>query len=161
MEMKLQLIKMERYPKAAANRNGFTLLEMMIVLFVFFIIISISFFRIEPLINKHKIQSFFSQFEKDILFAQQYAISHSESIKLILYPDDNMYEIRSGGDGRLILHRTYDRNITIQLTTLGTNIIFRSNGNITKSGSLIVKHASQNYLVVFLLGKGRFYVTQL
>jgi competence protein ComGD len=161
METKLRLIKMEKFSKEAANQHGFTMMELMIVLFVFFIIISISFFRIEPLIHQQKIHSFFSQFENDILYAQQYAISHSESTRLIFYPADNFYEIRAGGDGRLVLHRMYDRNITIQLTTLGTNIIFRSNGNITKSGSMNVNYASQSFRVVFLLGKGRFYVTQL
>ena len=157
-------LKMELFHKVRLqhrSQEGYTFVEMLLVLLLVSTITSVSILQLEPLVDSKKIDHFFDQFENDILFAQQYAISHSESIKVIFYEGQPTYRIILNGFGEPLLERTYDKRFNINPTTLNSSVVFRGSGNIKNPGTMLVTYKERTFKVVFLLGKGRFYVTEL
>ncbi|MGM7681546.1 competence type IV pilus minor pilin ComGD [Cytobacillus sp. Hm23] len=143
------------------NERGYTLIEVMIVLAIVSIMASVSVLQINPLIEKRKVAHFFAQLENDIFYAQIYALSNQKSITLLFSNQDSTYYVLSNGMSSPIMQRSFDKGFNIEKGTLGLSISFRSNGAISQAGTLIVNHHDKKYKVVFLLGKGRFYVQEL
>lgn len=144
------------------NNKGYTLLEVLLIIFIIMAVLTVTFMNLSPLIKAKKLERFIDQMENDILYAQNYAISRSSAVKLYFYGDKPEYEIRLGGlENSLLLKRQYDRNISLLLTTLPIPVDFKSNGNIGRGGTMEVSYNGMKYKVVFLLGSGRFYVTKL
>ncbi len=122
---------------------------------------SVSVLQINPVIEKRKMTHFFAQLENDIFYAQIYALSNDKSITLLFSNQHSTYYVLSNGMSSPIMQRSFDKSLIIEKGTLGLSISFRNNGAIRKAGTLIVNHRNKKYKVVFLLGKGRFYVQEL
>ncbi len=148
-------------PHQAKDEHGFTLIELLIVMSILLILLSIPIIKFSSYHQTKLIDQFFIELENDVLFAQQYAISHSDTVKVYFYNSTSSYKIFSGNNNMTLLTRNYDSAITIEPLTLGTNVTFRSNGNVSKSGTMRVLFKKDKYNVVFQLGKGRFYVSKL
>lgn len=142
------------------DNKGFTLIEALLVLSIVIIISSISLIQLRPLHESKKIDHFLEQLQNDIFFSQQYAISHNEGAKLLFSVNGSYYRLSRGNSNEIIFHRKIDPSIKIILTTLGSNLVFTSNGNIQRAGEILFKYRDTTYVVTFLLGKGRFYVSQ-
>ncbi|MEH7238477.1 competence type IV pilus minor pilin ComGD [Bacillus sp. JJ1562] len=142
------------------NNKGFTLIEALIVLSIVIIISSISLLQLRPLHESKKMDQFLEQLQNDIFFSQQYAISHSETTMLYFSPSGSYYRLTRGSSYEVIFLRKVDPAIRIQLTTLGQNLVFTSNGNIQRAGEIRFSYKESTYVVTFLLGKGRFYVSK-
>lgn len=143
------------------NEKGFTLIESLLVLSILTIITGIAFLQLKPLHDSRKIDFFFEQLQDDLLYCQQYAISHSEQVKVVFNEVESKYHIRGGSRNYIILDRQYDPSVQIDYSTLGTTLYFNSNGNIQKAGTIRVKYKDTTYKITFLLGKGRFYVSKV
>ncbi|MCC3356741.1 competence type IV pilus minor pilin ComGD [Bacillus sp. REN16] len=142
------------------NNKGFTLIEVMLVLSIVIIISSISLLELRPLHESKKMDQFLEQLQNDIFLGQQFAISHSEGTTLYFSSSGSFYRITRGNTLEEVIHRKIDPAIRIQFSTLGYQTVFTSNGNIQRSGEIRFKYKESTYLVTFLLGKGRFYVTE-
>lgn len=143
------------------NQNGYTLVEMMLVLFVVSIISSITLVSFQGVINEKRLQLFLNMFERDVLYAQTYAMSHSKSIYLVISTESNFYTIQESGLGKVLLRRDFSEKIKIEHITMTPPITFFANGSIRQAGKLYVTYSGKKYAIVFLLGKGRFYVKEL
>ncbi|QOR65505.1 type II secretion system protein [Cytobacillus suaedae] len=143
------------------NQRGFTLIEILLVLTVLSVITSVSFLQLKPVVEAKKIQSFFQTLENDLLFAQNYAMSHSESVYVYFMDHEFHYKVLVGSSKREVLRRNYSNNITIPYNNLTHGVIYLSNGNLSKSGTILFDIKGEVYKITFLLGKGRFYVTQV
>ncbi|MFS0861538.1 competence type IV pilus minor pilin ComGD [Fredinandcohnia sp. 179-A 10B2 NHS] len=143
------------------NNKGFTLIETLLVLFIFAVITSISLLHVKPLQESKRIEQFLEQLQNDIFYAQQYAISHSDTSRIIFSVSEPYYLLSSGSKNINILTRRYDQSIQFSQSTLGTILQFNSQGNIQKAGSIKVKYQDETYTITFLLGKGRFYVSKM
>nr|WP_269719512.1 hypothetical protein [Bacillus timonensis] len=87
-------------------------------------------------------------------------MSHSEATKILFSVNGSFYRVSRGDSNEVILHRKIDPEIQIKLTTLGSNLVFTSNGNVQRAGEILFKYKGSTYVVTFLLGKGRFYVSK-
>jgi competence protein ComGD len=143
------------------NEKGFTLVEMMVVLSIVGIISSITFIHFIPVWKEKQKEQFFELFEKDILYAQIYAMSHERQVNLLFNKDNSTYYVKESGIGQTMLTRTFIKQITIEHLTLPNPITFLRNGNIQRPGKMYVYIYDKKYSVTFQLGKGRFYVTEL
>lgn len=143
------------------KQTGFTLIEILIVLTILSTITSLSLLQLKPVIEAKKIQSFFETLETDLLYAQNYAMSHSETVYVYFIDKEFHYKLTVGSARDEVLRRNYTNHITIPYTNLTPGIVYLSNGNLSKSGNIIFDYKGDVYKVTFLLGKGRFYVTKL
>jgi len=143
------------------NSKGFTLVEMLVVLSAIFMLSTTTIFLFTPQDANLEKNLFFAQLKSDLLYAQQYAISHQEKIAVHIMPENNYYYIRSNeyGDAYLI-QRYYSPDIKIEKGSMSLYFQYMPDGNIDSFGSLYIKLRNRTYKLMILIGKGRFYVTE-
>ncbi|MDQ0244423.1 competence protein ComGD [Bacillus fengqiuensis] len=150
-----------RQRKNQPHKNGFTLLEVLVVLAVIHAITFVTIVKIEPLMQQYRLYWFIQQLETDVFYAQETAITGGQVVSLRFSPDKHEYFVLAANASTPIFRRSYDSRIQVELATLGSQIKFLSNGNISTPGTLFVSSSSITYRVVFLLGTGRFYAQKL
>jgi competence protein ComGD len=138
---------------------GFTLIEMLIVLTIVMIITSITFLQLKPLVNQKHIDHFFEQFTDDLLLAQIFAMSHGQSVAIIFIESEPAYKIVA--NSKVLTRRTLPHMFSLKTASIGGQVFYRSNGGISKSGTLYITYGTRNFKIVFLLGEGRFYVSEI
>ncbi|KHF31150.1 hypothetical protein LR68_00098 [Anoxybacillus sp. BCO1] len=79
------------------NERGFTLIEMLIVLFVVTSIMSFTVPPFQHVLAERQLQYFLEQFRNDMLYAQQYAMSRKKTVAIIFYFDTCRYQVKEGG----------------------------------------------------------------
>lgn len=117
--------------------------------------------NIVPLYHTKVTDVFFNQFEKDMMYAQQYALVNEEPVYVLFETDKHQYKIEVKGPDEILLIRDYNSKVKLEAYALSNRIIFNRNGSIQKSGTMFVSYKNNNYKVIFYLGKGRFKVEQL
>ncbi|MFC4320746.1 competence type IV pilus minor pilin ComGD [Litchfieldia salsa] len=143
------------------DQKGFTLIEILIVISILVMITTIPTLRLSPSYQQKVIDQFFDQLTDDLLLSQQYALSHSDTVKVYFYSSSSSYRAILVESNTEIISRNYDENITINPNTLGSILVIRSNGNVNKAGTMQVIYGQEKYNVVFQLGRGRFYVIKV
>lgn len=140
--------------------KGFTLIESLFVLSIFLLISSITVFSFKPQYDQANMNAFLSQFQEDLFYAQQHAISQQRDMTVNIQPNQHFYYIRGRFDEPLLLKRTYSNKIQVESLSQALVFKFTTDGNISKFGSLRIKSGTTTYRITFLLGKGRFYVVK-
>jgi competence protein ComGD len=144
------------------RKNGFTLIEMLLVLMIVSALTVIVIPHIDGLSEAKEETYMIEQFTDDLLYAQQYAITHKTAVAVVFYHGQAQYRITEGYTlGRILIQRTLPNKWKIELATLQSPLTFLANGNVNKSGTIFIKNGTTTYKVVFLLGKGRFYVQKM
>ena len=75
------------------KQKGFTLLEMLLVLFAISVLSMVTYFNVHSLYEKQKIEQFLKQFSNDILYMQQLAINRQKRVRIFLSLKENMIAI--------------------------------------------------------------------
>lgn len=138
------------------REDGFTLLEMLLVLSVISILSVVTYLNLYPLYEKKKMEQFVQQFSQDVLLMQQFAISHRNYYALRWFPHQSMYSVSAAGGNEPIFHRYYPEDIKVDLNTFPNPMMYSTDGNINRGGTIIVTYKSITYRIVFQLGRGRF-----
>ncbi|MCL6615948.1 MAG: prepilin-type N-terminal cleavage/methylation domain-containing protein [Anoxybacillus ayderensis] len=144
------------------NERGFTLIEMLIILFVVTSIMSFTVPPFQHVLAERQLQYFLEQFRNDMLYAQQYAMSRKKTVAIIFYFDTCRYQVKEGGTfGKELLARSFPSPFQFQMATLSPPLYYYPNGNVNKAGTLLVAYGHKKYKIVFQLGKGRLYAQKL
>jgi len=112
-----------------------------------------------PPSTSNKKQNILEQLEDDLLYAQVYALSNSATVR-VYFSTQQSYRVIVSQTNQIILTRTYDNDIKIDPYTLGSTVTFRSNGNVSNAGTIRITIQKAKYNLVFMIGKGRFYVAK-
>lgn len=150
----------ELFSKVAVNKQkGFTLLEMLLVLMILQVMAGVLLLSVKPVMQAYRLHYFFKQLQTDMWYAQQVAINSEKSVVLVFLNAESKYLMLSGGN--LIMTRNYEKDVTLQTEVIQGRVSFLQDGNVDKSGTIIVKNHEKKYRVVVLIGRGRFYVQKL
>jgi competence protein ComGD len=143
------------------HSGGFTMVEMLIVLSAFLMLSLTSAFLFSPQKDLLEKELFFSQLKTDLLYGQQYAMSHQETITVHIMPENNYYYIR-GMDytAPYLAKRHYSPNIIVEKGTMKLMFQYKPDGNIDSFGSIYIIAGSKKYKMMFQIGMGRFYVVE-
>jgi competence protein ComGD len=143
------------------HSGGFTMVEMLIVLSAFLMLTLTSAFLFSPQKAMLEKDLFFSQLKSDLLYSQQYAISHQETITVHIVPEGNYYYIR-GADyaAPYLALRHYSPQIKLKKGTMNLLFNYMPDGNIDSFGSIYVTAGAKKYKLMIQIGKGRFYVLE-
>lgn len=145
-----------------ARKNGFTLIELLIVLMIVSTLTIIVIPRLDHLKKAKEEAHMLEQLTDDLLYAQAYALTHKQSVVVVFYNAQGRYRMTERYTlGPVLLDRTLPNPWKIELATLQNPLTFLANGNVNKSGTVLLKNGKTTYKLVFLLGKGRFYVQKL
>lgn len=144
------------------GQDGFTFLESLLVLSIVTVIISISIVKLSPVKERQIMTHFIQQLRDDLLYAQQYAMSSNQSVRVIFFPSDYYYRIVGTKTPTELVNRKYDPAIEIRSWTIGNTITFTRTGTISSSGTYAISYKGrERYSLVFQIGFGRFYVQKL
>ncbi|AXI09454.1 DNA transport machinery protein [Oceanobacillus zhaokaii] len=139
-----------------SNFKGFTLLEMLMVLSI----MSVMLLLIVPINNNNleKVQStkFIEQLEYDILMIQNLSTTADDSFSIRFYND--RYSILQGMNPAFAT-RNYPPGFKIDRKNYDS-IKFNKNGSIINPRTIDIIVGEKKYLLVFPLGKGRFYISE-
>ncbi|MBH0348872.1 MULTISPECIES: comG operon protein ComGD [Bacillus] len=138
------------------KQKGFTLLEMLLVLFAISVLSMVTYFNVYSLYEKQKIEQFLRQFSNDILYMQQLAINRQKHYTLRWHKDRHMYYIGESSTDLSIIKREYDSDIQLDLNTFPNPMTYNPSGNINRGGTILLSYQSYKYEIVFQLGRGRF-----
>ncbi|OWT53160.1 comG operon protein ComGD [Bacillus sp. K2I17] len=138
------------------KQKGFTLLEMLLVLFAISVLSMVTYFNVHSLYEKQKVEQFLRQFSNDILYMQQLAINRQKHYTLRWYKDRHTYYIGELSENLTIIKREYDSDIQIDLNTFPNPMTYNPSGNINRGGTILLSYRSYKYEIVFQLGRGRF-----
>lgn len=142
------------------NESGFTLIESLIVLSIFIIISYIAIFSFKPQYDRTLINKFLLEFQADMFFAQEYAISHQREVTITVDSAHFNYYIRDRVNLPLLIRRKYSKEIKISPGSLDLHYKFLPDGNVNQIGCFFISYKSDHYQFTILLGKGRFYVSK-
>jgi competence protein ComGD len=143
------------------NQSGFTLIESIIVLSIFLLISSLSLYLVKPHYLLFEKERFISLFTSDILFSQQYAISHQKRLAVYIEHKENYYYVLDIKANKKIIDREIPASVVVEQGTLGKRDIefdILPDGGTTKFGTFFFTVEQNRYRVVFQIGAGRFYV---
>ncbi|WP_338470237.1 competence type IV pilus minor pilin ComGD [Niallia sp. XMNu-256] len=145
------------------NQAGFTLIESLIVLCIFVLLVSLSFFLIKPHYQFVEKERFISTFTSDILYAQQYAISNQSLLFFHIQSNEN-YFVKEKNTNKFIIDRPIPDSIKIEKGSLGkrNSVTFEilPDGGVSGFGTFFFVVGKVKYKVVFQIGAGRFYVVK-
>lgn len=140
--------------------HGYTLIEVTIVLFIITLVGSVTVSSFVSMSDEKVAKDFLKIVESDLLFAQQYALSHGGKVELLIDTEGRKYLFRHHFSP--IMTRHYDEGILFERGTLHfQEVAFLANGNVQKGGTILVTINEQLYRIVFLLGRGRFYIERV
>ncbi|HWJ80311.1 MAG TPA: competence type IV pilus minor pilin ComGD [Niallia sp.] len=142
------------------NEKGFTLIEMLVSLSIFMILASISIFLLTPQKTSLNETQFITQLQADLLYGQTFAITNQQILQVKIYPNLRKYSISGNINSNFGLERNYDESIVFQKESSITFNI-NPNGNFSKFATYEFKIGKQKYKLTTLIGKGRFYVSEL
>jgi competence protein ComGD len=141
------------------GQNGFTLVESLLVFSVFLIISAVTAFSLKPQYFLENDNVFITQLEADLLYGQQFAISHQCEVFVRLTETEG-YSIYYRYDLPPLLIRSYPENLKIYAGTLPLSFKFLPDGNVAQFGSIEINSCCKKYRLTILIGKGRFYVVE-
>ncbi|WP_158735160.1 competence type IV pilus minor pilin ComGD [Alteribacillus sp. YIM 98480] len=140
--------------------KGHTLVEMLIVLLVITAAIGIPLLSFQSLKEKASIYYFLEVLAADIRFSQQYAYANEKMVFFNM--QDNYYYVRTTEmAAEPLKKRKIPNEVKFEKGSLDLrDVSYNQKGNIKKAGTILIHTPKTNYRLVFLLGKGRFYIEE-
>lgn len=137
------------------NINGFTLVEMLIVLLIFSLLLLIGGYSVNALRGTLERDVFFNQLEADLYYVQNYAINRHESVFVQFYPFYDRYTVTSINTKEVLLSRQLPSSIDMMEGSF-TSYIITPDGNTNKFGTIKFKRNQTEIRLIFNIGRGRF-----
>ncbi|GGC91612.1 hypothetical protein GCM10007216_22880 [Thalassobacillus devorans] len=144
-----------------STRNGYTLIETVIVLLTLSVVIAIAVPFHSKTVDALTFQTFYQQFEDDVLLTQQLSMTNQAFYDLMILPSQQKYFLLETKTERKVLERSIPDTIKLELQTLKVPVRFSSDGTIYSPGSMRIKTNSKSYRVVFPFGKSRCYMYEI
>lgn len=139
--------------------NGYTMVEILLVLSIFAVCTSIVTFFAFPYQGPLREDHFFKQLQKDLQLAKIYAMSHYKSVRIIFNPEEDKYFIVTGID-HILVQRKYEEEIEMINTTF-KQFYYLPNGNVSNFGSFYIVIGGKVYKVVLHVGRGRVSIEKM
>lgn len=136
------------------ERNGFTLIEMLLVLTVLSILISLALPAHSSSLTKQQENQFIEVLQNDVLLIQNQASITSKERMYIRFYDDHYLVLH----GRNPSYAKRDYPDGWSLLTSNRILEFHLNGTVLSPRTFIMHSKKERIALVFPLGKGRFYI---
>ncbi|MDN4493315.1 competence type IV pilus minor pilin ComGD [Ureibacillus aquaedulcis] len=117
------------------NQKGFTLVEILLVLFIFLLISSIVFQITVKISEKRVVDHFFQQLILDIQEMQALAIQREEKIHIQFY-NSNHYKAFGVYSGETLLEKDFPSNIQLEIYSNLKRFIIDPKGEISPFGTI-------------------------
>src|SRR5690625_439944 len=139
------------------NEAGFTLIEMLIVLSIVSLILSIMFVDYSKRSYEQSFDTWYQQFELDLLYSQKYTMVTRQVLRLTINRDSNSYSLRNDGSSPALIMRNIPADWDVRVTSVRHPISFTHYGAIVGPGQILVRTKNARYSITFPFGKSRSY----
>lgn len=143
------------------TKNGYTLLETMIVLLTLSVFLAIAVPIHRQTQDHTAFTNFYRQFEDDVLLTQQLSMNNQSFYDLMIMPAQKKYFLMDTKKEQKIIERDIPQGLMIDIQTLQLPIRFSSDGTIFNPGSFRIKTPNNTYKIVFPFGKSRCYMYEI
>ncbi|MBC6308169.1 prepilin-type N-terminal cleavage/methylation domain-containing protein [Listeria sp. FSL L7-1582] len=140
------------------KQDGFTLIEMLLVLSISFIILGISVLPAGNLMTHLLEKQSLDQLEIDIMYLQAEAITTNQESILLLNGNNDTY---SGKSSKLALSRKLTPTLHFQEKSEQSFRFSPPFGNISRFKTIIIQGQNKKYALIFQIGKGRFRIDEI
>lgn len=137
------------------KKNGFTLLEMLVVLSLWSVLILLSVPLNFANLEKQQDKQFLETFKFDVMYIQSLSIGSPHQATVIEFTESDYTVIDR--TGKILLKRKVPSGSTLKYRT-NRQISFNNHGSIRKAGTITFESKHDNYKIVFPLGKARCYI---
>ena len=141
--------------KRIKNEQGYTLIEMLLVLFIVMCLTGIVT-KISMKVSEAKeIDRFFTQLQLDIQFIQMYSMQQREVVSMKFEEPTNRYIIKK--DFHTIdYERPFPKDVEfLPVSSTFVTVVYNANGNVNRAGTLYFETPVGIKKVVITLGVGR------
>ncbi|MBD8026080.1 type II secretion system protein [Ureibacillus sp. Re31] len=139
--------------------KGFTLIEMLLVLFIVIVVSSFVYKISLTITEKQVINQFFNQVQLDIQSMQALAIEEKKTIN-VLFSDNNTYKAYYSLDGKKIFERSFPTNIQLNIYSNLKNIVIYPNGEVVNFGKIIFYTPFGERQLIVNIQKGRMRIVE-
>ena len=134
-------------------RDGFTLLELMIVLLVLQVLLGLTVPAMQHVYRAQQMNQFFEQLEEDLYYAKALAMSRQTSVRIQFAPDQTYHMMQ----GMTVLEsRKIPSFIEVDGALLEDRVTYTATGSVRKAGKLRILTEEKQYYMVFQIGRGVF-----
>ncbi len=143
------------------KEDGFTLVEVLIVLGCLTLMLTIVNTITWKMFETYGQKVFLNQLEKDIYYAQAYAIENKTHVTLRFSTGQNEYSAYSYTNHTIL---TIQKADSLRFKKVGNvTVTYTSSGNIEGPTTIHLtdKSGKTIYKLVFQLGRGRFYISEV
>lgn len=151
------LIALGKVEKARACRRGFTLIEMLLVLFCLVLLTQFTFYSFPKASLTEQVEQELESLSDAIYLSQQYAITHKQSVAITLYKKTGKYISKNNVTKEVIVSHDTNQLLESMMGVGMLKIKITSNGTFSNSASYYFKTPIGQYRFVLLIGQGRFY----
>lgn len=139
------------------SKAGFTLIEMLMVLFILFIILSVSIIAVPRYAEKREMENFLQQLSHDLHYAQVLALNDQIEYRLMVSTASDNYSITQYT--KRILIRDIPEGIIFARgsSSMNSTITARVNGSLSSAGTWRFRTKHYTYEFKVLIGEGRHY----
>src|SRR5690625_3024334 len=139
------------------NEAGFTLIEMLIVLSIVSLILSIMFIDYSSRSDEQSFDTWYQQFELDLLYSQKYTMVTRQVLRLSINRDSNSYSLRNDGSSPALITRKIPEDWDVRVTSVRNPISFTRYGQQMGPGSLSTRTKNAGKSITIHVGKSRSY----
>ncbi|MFA1821548.1 competence type IV pilus minor pilin ComGD [Virgibacillus oceani] len=139
--------------KTTKNKNGFTLIEMLIALSIVMIMLLLVVPISLSTLDAAEEEQFLQTLEFDVLYIQ--SMAGENLLTSIRFADDHYRIIRGNQEG--FIKRDYPKDVTIN-SRISNEITFDHRGSIRNPRTIEIHTKNASYRMIFPFGKGRYYI---
>ena len=143
------------------NEEGFTLIEVLIVLGCLTLMLTVLNTITGKMFETYEQKMFLNQLQKDIYYAQTYAIENTKFVTLRFMTTQNEYTAYTYSNPHII---TPQKAESIKFRPIDNVLVtYIPSGNIKGASTIYFtdRNGKKIYKLVFQLGRGRFYITEV
>ncbi|MGD6766230.1 competence type IV pilus minor pilin ComGD [Mammaliicoccus lentus] len=139
------------------KEEGFTLIEMVIVLSILSIIVLITIHISINSVDKFGLTSGINDFETKLEYLETKSLSTKQPILVWFKPNSTkiQYQINNGNINSINLYKG-----KISKDNKFTTLVYDGEGNINQFGTLKLEFNNKRYLVIFRIEKGRYRIVE-
>ncbi|ECJ9747429.1 type II secretion system protein [Listeria monocytogenes] len=138
--------------------NGFTLLEMLLVLTISFTLITLTIFPISSTLSTLREKQLLEEIKASIYYAQINAVATNQDTFISFDPTKNQLITYTNSKTLVII--PFSQTLTLTQPKIGNFRFSSTDGFINRFSTIHLTSSTNNYKLIFQIGKGRFRIEQ-
>ncbi|MCR6106394.1 prepilin-type N-terminal cleavage/methylation domain-containing protein [Salipaludibacillus agaradhaerens] len=140
--------------------NGFSMIELLIVLGVLSVVLTIAIPSIQSTKQNLLLMNYLTRLEHDLYYYQLYAVTTRQRVTVQFEAEEPVYTVIVGD--KVVEERSGPAELQFIEGSLKLDgLVFLEKGGIQRAGRITIKYGKTSYSLVFQFARGRFYFERM